>query len=420
MWGRKRCLVLGQGEVLDHVGRAVGQAGVHVERGVGAALQLLEDHLDRRAGRRSRPTSVGMANDTRPSSKSFFQASLKPARRRDLAVLEAAAGAVRRPVQRAGHLGDEAGALIDDRVALRAGEVRVALVLEELLDVQVLVEGEVDGAAVELVGVLRVLRAWNVLLGRSGLRRQANAAPCQAWRPFAVTAMLEAMSSAGRPLEATYPYWLAGEAVAPNHDLEVRDKYSGERGDPRRHGRRPSHRRGDRGGRRGGRADAPPGGLRAPGRADALRAPLPGALRRAGDEPLHRGRQADQGQPRRGDAPHRHLPHRRRGGAPNPRRGAADGHLAARARLHRHVEARADRAVLVHLAVQLPAQPRRAQDRAGARRRLPVRAEAGEPDPDRRAADRRGPRRDRRCRVARSPSCPAAATAPISSPPTTA
>jgi acyl-CoA reductase-like NAD-dependent aldehyde dehydrogenase len=40
--------------------------------------------------------------------------------------------------------------------------------------------------------------------------------------------MLEAMSSAGRPLEASYPYWLAGEAAAPNHDLEVRDKYSGE------------------------------------------------------------------------------------------------------------------------------------------------------------------------------------------------
>jgi len=29
-------------------------------------------------------------------------------------------------------------------------------------------------------------------------------------------------------LRATYPYWLANEAVAPNADLEVRDKYSGE------------------------------------------------------------------------------------------------------------------------------------------------------------------------------------------------
>ena len=29
-------------------------------------------------------------------------------------------------------------------------------------------------------------------------------------------------------LRSTYPYWLANEAVAPNTDLEVRDKYSGE------------------------------------------------------------------------------------------------------------------------------------------------------------------------------------------------
>ncbi len=35
------------------------------------------------------------------------------------------------------------------------------------------------------------------------------------------------MASA-RELQPTYPYWLAGEAAAPNHDLEVRDKYSNE------------------------------------------------------------------------------------------------------------------------------------------------------------------------------------------------
>ena len=29
-------------------------------------------------------------------------------------------------------------------------------------------------------------------------------------------------------LAATYPYYLANEPVAPNHDLEVLDKYSGE------------------------------------------------------------------------------------------------------------------------------------------------------------------------------------------------
>jgi len=166
-------------------------------------------------------------------------------------------------------------------------------------------------------------------------------------------------------------------------------------GDPRRPGRRAGDRQGDRGGRRGSRADAASRGLRAPGRAHALRAPVPGALRRARDESLHRGRQADQGQRGRGDPPHRHLPHRRRGGAPHPRRGPADGHLAAGARLHRPVEARADRALLVHLAVQLPAQSGRPQDGARPGRRLPVRPEAGEPDPDRGAAHRRDPGRDR-------------------------
>src|SRR5262249_58525065 len=39
--------------------------------------------------------------------------------------------------------------------------------------------------------------------------------------------MLDTMSSALK-LQPTYPYWLAGEPAAPNHDLEVRDKYSGE------------------------------------------------------------------------------------------------------------------------------------------------------------------------------------------------
>ena len=53
-----------------------------------------------------------------------------------------------------------------------------------------------------------------------------------------------------------------------------------------------------------------------------------------------------------------------------------------------------DRAVLVHLAVQFPAEPRCAQGRAGARGGLPVRAEAREPDADRRADHRRGARRD--------------------------
>ena len=52
-------------------------------------------------------------------------------------------------------------------------------------------------------------------------------------------------------------------------------------------------------------------------------------------------------------------------------------------------------AVLLHHAVQLPAQPGRAQGRAGDRRRLPVRAQAGAEDADRRADHRRGAGGDR-------------------------
>ena len=146
-------------------------------------------------------------------------------------------------------------------------------------------------------------------------------------------------------------------------------------------------------------------------------APLPRARRGAGARALHRGRQADPRRARRSHAPDRHLPHRRRGVGAHRRRGACRSTSAPRAtRLPRHVEARADRPLLVHLAVQLPAEPGGPQDRAGARRRLPVRAQAGEPDAGRRADHRRGAGRDRPAARARSRSCPATATAPICSP----
>ena len=67
----------------------------------------------------------------------------------------------------------------------------------------------------------------------------------------------------------------------------------------------------------------------------------------------------------------------------------------ARQGLSGHLEAGADRPVQLHLAVQLPAQPRRAQDRAGDRGRLPVRDEAGQPHAARRDHHGRGAGRDR-------------------------
>jgi len=48
-----------------------------------------------------------------------------------------------------------------------------------------------------------------------GRIKAAAAASAQSYAP--------SMASA-RELQPTYPYWLAGEAAAPNHALEVRDK----------------------------------------------------------------------------------------------------------------------------------------------------------------------------------------------------
>ena len=70
------------------------------------------------------------------------------------------------------------------------------------------------------------------------------------------------------------------------------------------------------------------------------------------------------------------------------RRSARTADLAAHARLSRHGQARADRRVRVHHAVQFPAQPRRAQGGAGAGRGLPVRVEARGEDAGRRADHR--------------------------------
>ncbi len=77
------------------------------------------------------------------------------------------------------------------------------------------------------------------------------------------------------------------------------------------------------------------------------------------------------------------------------RRSAAAGYLGACGGLPRDVEARAAGAVCAHHAVELSAQPGRPQNRAGDGLRLPVCAEAGQRDADRRADAGRNPGRDR-------------------------
>ena len=188
---------------------------------------------------------------------------------------------------------------------------------------------------------------------------------------------------------------IGGEWVETGDWLEVRSPYSGEVV-----GRVP----------KAGAAEA----RRAIDAAEAaMREPLPGA--QAGRDPRSRGGlarparttrsrgtiSAEAGKPlkaaqRRGVARDVHLHDGGGRGAQARRRDGADGRLAGgrgEARVH---AARADRRRRRDLAVQLPAQPRRAQDRARARRGLRGRAEARVADaavgaPARRARDRGGP-----------------------------
>ena len=109
-----------------------------------------------------------------------------------------------------------------------------------------------------------------------------------------------------------------------------------------------------------------------------------GALRRRGrrgcPDDLRGGREAAQGRPRRGRAGDVDLHDGRGRGAHARRRDRADGRLAGRRGQARVHAAPPDRGRRRDLAVQLPAQPRRPQDRAGARRRLRRRPQAGAAD----------------------------------------
>ena len=92
---------------------------------------------------------------------------------------------------------------------------------------------------------------------------------------------------------------------------------------------------------------------------------------------LGRGGKAAEDGPRRSAARGVDLHVRRRRGAQADRRDGADGRLAGRRRQAGVHPAPPDRDRRRHLAVQLPGEPGRSQDRAGARGRLPGRAQAG-------------------------------------------
>ena len=93
----------------------------------------------------------------------------------------------------------------------------------------------------------------------------------------------------------------------------------------------------------------------------------------------------DQDRAHRGGARGVHLPRRCGGDEADPRRADPARLAAGHGGPHRPGAPRAARPDRRHLAVQLPAEPRRAQGRAGAGRREPDRAAACEPDAGQRA-----------------------------------
>ena len=146
---------------------------------------------------------------------------------------------------------------------------------------------------------------------------------------------------------------------------------------------------------------------------DRVAALLQGATRRGRADDLRRGRQADEGRPGRGRARRVHVHDGRGRGAPSRGRGRPDGRLRRRGRQGRLHDARADRDRRRHHPLQLPAQPRRAQGRPRARRRLCRRAEA-------RRAIRRSPRSCWASSRPRPGSLPAGSTSSSGPPPRSA
>ena len=114
-------------------------------------------------------------------------------------------------------------------------------------------------------------------------------------------------------LQASYPLYLANEAEAPNQDLAVTDKFTGEVATRVAQADAATI---DAGIAAAVEAAEPMARMAAYERQAVLAHcvdPLHRAVRRTGHGALHRGRQADQGLPRRGRPADRHLPHRRRG-----------------------------------------------------------------------------------------------------------
>ena len=155
---------------------------------------------------------------------------------------------------------------------------------------------------------------------------------------------------------------IAGEWVETGDWVEVRSPYSGE---PRRAGGEGGRRGNAARGRRSGGGDArAAAGAQAGGDPRPRRRPARPPPRGGRADDRGRGGKAAQGSARRGVACDVHVHVRGRRGAQARGRDGADGRVAGGRRQARVHRAAADRRRRRDLALQLPAQPRRAQDRA--------------------------------------------------------
>ena len=170
--------VLVEGEVLHQVGGAVREPRIHLERGVGAALQLLQHHADCRGA--AEAAALRRDGERHQPHLEELPPRLSEARRRDhTAALHVAAGPIACRVERAGHLGGESIRLVDDRVALRAREMRESFELEQALGAEVVPEREADRPEVGL----EVVAGGQGHGRRPATRSRPRSARCACARP---------------------------------------------------------------------------------------------------------------------------------------------------------------------------------------------------------------------------------------------
>jgi hypothetical protein len=160
-------LLVGGPEALDELARAVGQAGVHVEGGVGAGEDLLDHGVH--ALRRALPTELRLhRDDLQARLVDLLPGVGKAPGHLDLAVLQSAALAVAGGVQRPEHLGRQAIGLLERGIDLVRTPGLEGTLAQHLAQLELLEEDEADVPQVSPVPVGGVAHAWSPARGGAG------------------------------------------------------------------------------------------------------------------------------------------------------------------------------------------------------------------------------------------------------------